>query len=187
MESQVLDLPANSLLGDFCIDKNDRILIGDVGPKEQVLIYNNINTMPTFATTFGTEKGIYSGVSGKHESLKFNQIRGIGTDDAGNIYIGNTQWHTIGQGLILESYNLSTSILNWSKYCVVFVDALGIDAASDGNDVYGQVEHFTLDYSKPTGEEASYVGYTVNRYKYPHDSRLRIGLILQRVWQGMRT
>lgn len=174
LESQVINLPTNSFVGDFCIDKNDRILIGDVGPKEQVLIYNNINTTPTFSSTFGIENGIYSGVKGKNEPLKFHQIRGIGTDDAGNIYIGNTQWHTIGQGLILESYNFSTAKFNWSKYCLMFVDAMGIDAATDGKDIYGVVEHFAVDYTKPIGEEATYVGYTVNRYKYPHDPRLYI-------------
>lgn len=173
-ENQVLELANGSLVGDFCIDKNDRILIGDVGPREQVLIYNNINSMPSLTGTFGKENGIYSGKKGKTGLLKFHQIRGIGTDQEGNIYIGNTQWHTIGPGIILESYNLSNSKFNWSKYCVMFVDAMGIDAATDGQDVYGVVEHFAIDYTKPTGQESTLVGYTVNRYKYPHDPRVNI-------------
>ncbi len=171
-QSQQLQLPANSLLGDFCIDKNDRILLGDVGSREQVLIFTNINTTPSFTATFGIEKGIYSGVPGKHEPLKFNQIRGIGTDNTGNIYVCSTQWGTGGEGTILENYNSITSTINWSRYCVMFVDAMGIDAATDGKDIYGKVEHFTIDYSKPEGQEATLSGYTINKYKYPYDPRL---------------
>lgn len=169
---KAINLPDGSLLGDFCIDKNDRILIGDVGPRERVLIYTNINTSPALTSTFGALGGIHSGISGRNAPLKFQQIRGIGTDDAGNIYIGNTQGTTGGGGIILESYNLTTSALNWSKYCVVFVDAMGIDDATDGLDIYGMTEHFTVDYTKPVGQEATYAAYTINKYKYPHDPRL---------------
>ncbi len=45
---EAVNLPAGSFVGDFCIDKNDRILIGDVGKREQVLIYTDINTNPAF-------------------------------------------------------------------------------------------------------------------------------------------
>ena len=171
-QSQEVLLPANSFVGDFCIDSSNRILIGDVGQREQVLIYTNTNSSPSFTATFGLENGIYSGMSGKYEHLKFNQIRGIGTDNNGNIYVCNTQWGTGGEGTILESYNLTTGALNWSKYCVMFVDAMGIDAATDGKDIYGKVEHFTVDYSKPEGQEATLSGYTINKYKYPLDPRL---------------
>lgn len=171
-QAQQVRLPPKSFTGDFCIDKNDRILLGDVGQREQVLIYANINASPALTATFGIEKGIYSGTLGKHGNLKFNQIRGIGTDDSGNIYVCSTQWGTGGQGTILESYNLAASTLNWRKYCVLFVDAVGIDAATDGRDMYGKVEHFTVDYSKPEGQEATLSGYTINKYKYPLDPRL---------------
>jgi hypothetical protein len=169
---QSLTLPAGSLLGDFCIDKNDKIIIGDVGPKEQVRIYGNILINPDFISTFGTLNGIHSGVSGRNAPLKFQQIRGVGVDTLGNIYIGNTQWHTGGQAAIVEKYNWATSAMEWKKYCVMFVDAMGIDAQTDGQDVYGKVEHFKVDYTKPEGQDAYYSAYTIDRYKYPADPRL---------------
>ena len=171
-QTQEINLAANSFVGDFSVDNTNRMLVGDVGQREQVIIYTNINSTPVFTSTFGALNGMFSGVPGKCAPLKFNQIRGIGTDNSGNIYIGNTQWGTGGQGIILESYNLATTALNWSKYCVMFVDAMGIDAATDGQDIYGMVEHFTVDYSKPEGQEATYSAYTINKYKYPHDPRL---------------
>ncbi|TAH03069.1 MAG: T9SS C-terminal target domain-containing protein [Sphingobacteriales bacterium] len=169
---QSITLPAGSFVGDFCIDKNDRILIGDVGRREQVLIYTNINTSPEFTATFGTLNGIHSGISGRNAPLKFQQIRGIGVDNLGNIYIGNTQWHTGGQGTMVEKYSISTGEMQWKRYCTMFVDASGIDAATDGEDIYSKVEHFKIDYSKPAGQDATYASYTIDRYKYPSDPRL---------------
>ena len=171
-QAQEINLAAGSLVGDFCIDKDNRMLIGDVGQREQVLIYTNINTTPAMTSTFGTQFGVYSGVPGKMAPLKFHQVRGIGTDNAGNIYIGNTQWHSGGQGIVLESYTPAGSI-NWSRYCTMFVDACGADQVTDAQDIYGQVEHFTVDFSKPAGQEATLSAYTLNRYKYPEDPRLK--------------
>lgn len=169
---QEINLAPNSFVGDFSIDNTNRMLIGDVGEREQVLIYTSINSTPVFTSTFGVQNGLYTGVFGKYETLKFNQIRGIGTDTSGNIFVCSTQWGTGGEGTIIESYSLATSALNWKRYCVLFVDALGIDAATDGQDIYGKVEHFTVDFSKPEGEEATLTGYTINKYKYPADPRL---------------
>ncbi|TAE41943.1 MAG: hypothetical protein EAZ70_13525, partial [Runella slithyformis] len=169
---QSITLPAGSFVGDFCIDKNDRILIGDVGRREQVLIYTNILVNPDFTSTFGALNGIHSGISGRNEPLKFQQIRGIGVDTLGNIFIGNTQWHTGGQGTMIEKYNLTTGVMEWKRHCTMFVDAMGIDNESDGRDVYGKVEHFTVDHSLPPGQDNVYASYTIDRYKYPADPRL---------------
>lgn len=170
-QGQEINLTSGSKVGDFCIDKDNRMLIGDISQREQVLIYTNINNAPEMTATFGKQYGIFSGVAGKMEPLKFHQIRGIGTDDAGNIYIGNTQWYTTGSGYILESYT-STGTMNWSRYCTMWLDACGTDPSSDAKDVYGAVEHFTMDYSKPAGQEATLSAFTVNRYKYPKDPRV---------------
>jgi len=171
-QAQEINLAAGSKAGDFCIDKDNRMLVGDVGQREQVLIYTNINASPEMTATFGDQFGIFSGVTGKMAPLKFHQVRGIGTDDAGNIYIGNTQWYTGGQGYILESYTVAGS-LSWSRYCTMFVDRCGSDPASDAADIYGTVEHFKVDYTKPAGQEATLAAFTANRYKYPNDPRFK--------------
>lgn len=172
-QDQEINLEAGSYVGDFCIDSNNRLLIGDVGQREQVLIYTSIDNSPSLTSTFGALNGIYSGIPGQMGSQKFHQVRGIGTDNSGNIYIGNTQWYTSGPGYVLESYT-SAGILNFSRNCVVFVDAAGADASSDALDIYGAAEYFTLNYNAPAGLEATLAGYTVNRYKYPDDPRLKL-------------
>lgn len=57
-QTQEVNLAANSFVGDFSIDKNNRMLIGDVGQREQALIYTNINSSPVFTSTFGVLNGL---------------------------------------------------------------------------------------------------------------------------------
>lgn len=173
---EAINLPTGSFVGDFCIGADDKMYIGDVGRREQVLIYTTINTYPRETGTFGAMYGIHSGISGRNAPLKFQQIRGIGLDNSGNIYVGNTQWHTGGQGTLVEKYNIASGTMAWKATCVMFVDACGLDALTEGQDAYGKVERFSIDYSKPVGQEAQYVAYTIDRYKYPADPRL---------WQSM--
>ena len=53
------------------------------------------------------------------------------------------------------------------------MDLADADPVND-TDVFTKEEHFRLQYAKPAGGEWSYVGYTVNRFKYPQDPRLHI-------------
>lgn len=167
---QSITLPEGSRLGSFCIDGASRLLIGDVGPNEQVLIYQDISTRPRLGGTFGAKHGIYSGTPGALGPLKFNQVRGIGVDATGAIYIANTQHRAIGPGVWLEKYS-PAGALQWRRHCVVFTDSGAVDPASDENAIYGMTERHEVDFAKPPGQEATLVAYTANYYKYPHDPR----------------
>jgi hypothetical protein len=168
--SQSITLPPGSRLGSFCIDSTGRMLIGDVGEDEWVLIYSNITTVPKPAGTFGTKRGIFSGTPGALGPLKFSQVRGIGVDAEGSIYIANTQYRTIGPGVWLEKYS-SEGELRWRRHCVVFTDSNAVDPESDGRVIYGMTERYDVDLEKPPGQEATLAAFTANFYKYPHDPR----------------
>jgi len=167
---QAITLPSGSRLGSFCVDGSGRMWIGDVGPSEQVLIYADIRSRPRLAGTFGERYGIHSGTPGALGPLKLNQVRGIGVDAAGAIYIANTQYRAIGPGVWLEKYSPGGT-LEWRRHCVVFTDSGAVDPASDGNTIYGMTERYQVDYGRPPGEEATLVAYTANYHKYPHDPR----------------
>ena len=167
---QSIALPSGSRVGSFCIDPADRMLIGDVGPNECVLIYRDVTTEPKPAGTFGVQRGIYSGTLGALGPLKFHQIRGIGVDKDGAIYIGNTQYRTTGPGIWLEKYSPAGE-LQWRRYGVAFTDSSAVDASSDGKSIYGMTERYDVDLTKPPGQEATLVAFTANFYKYPHDPR----------------
>lgn len=74
---------------------------------------------------------------------------------------------------MLESYQLANGALNWRLFGLTFVDMGDIDTASDA-DVFTKEEHFRLDYSKLSGIEWNYAGYTIGRFKYPQDPRLHV-------------
>ena len=167
---QSITLPAGSIVGSFCVDRTGRMLIGDAGPNECVLIYQDLATQPKPAGTFGNRQGIYSGAPGALGPLKFHQVRGIGVDDAGAIYVGNTQHRTTGPGVWLEKYS-PNGALQWRRYGVAFTDSGAVDPSSDGKSIYGMTERYDVDLKKPPGQEATLAAFTANFYKYPHDPR----------------
>jgi hypothetical protein len=54
-----------------------------------------------------------------------------------------------------------------------FVDNADADPGTDGVDVFTKQEHFVMDYSKSNGQEWSYKGYTVDKFRYRDDLRLQ--------------
>ena len=163
------------------------LLVADQGPDQNIKEYNltKFSGTPTAVTsTFGTVGGVYGGKGaqiGKTGPLRFNNPTGVGVDAAGNIYV--SQDGTCGNGLggggsVLESY-APNKTLNWQLLGLEFVDNADVDPSSE-NDVYTKEEHFVMDYTKTTpGTEASYKGYTVNRFKYPQDPRSHMGTGLE--------
>jgi hypothetical protein len=176
---------------DISVDKTGRLLVTDHGVNNQIQIYDNITTTPALVKTFGTPNGIFAGpVAGEFSDLRFNNPVGVGVDDAGNLYVASSSGSAGetggGGGVVVESYQES-STLNWRVMGLEFVDCASADPASE-IDVYTKDEHFVLDYSKPAGEQWSYKGYTVNKFKYPDDPRLHIwssGAKMQRIQEKL--
>ena len=54
----------------IAIDPQGRLLVADNGPRQQVLIYD-IKNQPVQVGTFGSKGGIYAGVPGEVQDLKF--------------------------------------------------------------------------------------------------------------------
>ena len=168
LQSQQITFPSGVIPSAFCIDNKNRILVTDIGVNQNIRIYSDIFTIPALTATFGTQLGIYSGISGKVGSLKFNKPMGVGTDLAGNIYVGNTSFEKGGTSV--ESYNVLGQ-LNWKLEGLVFTSTADFDKNTEG-DVYIADKHFSLDLSKTNpGSEWEYKGYTFNKFKYPHDAR----------------
>jgi len=174
LPQQIVDVAAPAALA---VDKRGRLLVADNGPDQQIKIYGDLENEPKLVGTLGKRGGIFSGTPGKVETLKFNGLTGCGSDDAGNIYVSynglgpNSDPEVSGTGLVLQSYSPAQQ-LNWELLGLEFVDDADVDPASDGQDVYTKNEHFRMDLGKPSGQQWSYVGHTLNRFKYPDDPRL---------------
>ena len=152
----------------LAIDPQARLLVTENGPRQQVLIYD-ISATPKLIGTFGTQGGIYSGTKGEVGELKLNGLTGVGTDKAGNIYVSNDGFG--GSGTDLRKFS-PLGKMQWQLLGLQFVDNADADPGTDGLDVFTKHEHFMMDYSKSNGQESTYKGYTVDKFRYPDDPRL---------------
>ena len=169
---QKIALPAGVLPTALCVDSKSRLLIADAGPDNQIKIYDNLDTTPKFAGTFGIRGGIFASPAGKFGDLRFNKPVAIGTDDAGRIYVAS-DGQTSGGGTVLECYAQANGKLQWRRFGLMFVDCPAANPRRP-EEIYTKEEHFTADYSRPPGQETTYRGYTVNPLKYPDDPRLHL-------------
>ena len=136
------------------------------GPRQQVLFYDVSDWRhPRLARAFGDYGGIGSGTPGVVAPTKFWGIRGVGMDREGNLYVAMSE-----MGSVLRKFT-TDGRLAWELYGHFFVDGACADPATDGDDVWGIQEHYRMDYRKPPGKEADWIGYSLDRHKYPHDPR----------------
>ena len=49
-----------------------------------------------------------------------------------------------------------------------------VDPKSDGADLYGRTTRYSMDYSKPPGQQATDLAVTMDRFAYPDDPRLKM-------------
>jgi len=152
----------------LALANNGRLMIADswTSPRQQVLFYDVSDfAAPKLVRTFGEYGGIGSGTPGQVTPTKFWGIRGIGMDAKSNIYVAMSE-----MGSVLRKFTPEGKLV-WELCGHFFVDVAAADPATDGRDVWGIQEHYVMDYDRPPGKEAKWVGYSLNRYRYPNDPR----------------
>ncbi len=159
----------------IAIHTDGRILLGDNGPRNRVIIYDITGGNPPRETgTFA--ESLLDEPAGKVTPTRFDGITGVGTDRDGNFYIasdGNLRGRAAsdGSGTVLRSLTADGN-LNWELLGLEFLENVGIDPLNDAQDVFTLFHHYRMDYSKPPGQEWTRVSYTMDRFKYPDDTRL---------------
>jgi hypothetical protein len=154
----------------LAVDNQGRLLVAENGPRQQVLMYN-IKDTPKLAGTLGEAGGIYSGKRGEIGALKFYGITGIGADAKGNLYVNSSGFGPFRSGTDLRKLSASGT-LQWRLLGLEFTDNADADPATDGKNVFTRHEHFVMDYSKGSGREWTYQGFTLDKFRYPDDPRL---------------
>jgi hypothetical protein len=154
------------------VDNNGLLLVGGMNANSQIWKYD-VSATPTKVGTFGAENGIFGGVAGAFtDSAKLHWVRSIAVDADNNILTGccyGTFW-----GGVIEKWNPDGKLL-WRNFAGTSLDCGSIDPDNE-TEVYSKFHHYSLDYSKRTpGTEWSVKGFTVNRFKYPNDSRVDPG------------
>lgn len=165
LQSQITNVSVPSAIA---INNQNRLLVADNSTRQQVLIYD-IKNQPVQVGSFGNKGGIYSGVPGEVQSLKFYGLTGVGADDQGNIYVNSNGFNNSGTDL--RKFSPSGKQI-WQLLGLFFVENADADPKSDGLSVFTKQEEFAMDYSKPAGKQWTYKAYTLNPFKYPQDPRL---------------
>lgn len=152
-QSQTITLPADSYIGDIASDGFNRLYVADNGPRRNVRVYTNINGTPSLQRTIGATGGIYNGVHGRVGPLRFHHLVGVGADNSGSVYVG------MGGlvGTVLEKYS-SANALVWRNYALTFEDNVVLDPEDD-TQAYSMKNHYVMDWNKPAGQEATWVGF----------------------------
>lgn len=174
--SGAVALPSDAIPVDLAMAPSGQILIVDGGPSQQLLVYSKAaNGTLQPVTGIGVRGGIFAATPGVPGNWRLNGVTGIGFDKSGNLYIGQNSTGPrpfnstqTGEGTVLESYNWGTKALNWRVQGLLFVDGAAIDPASP-TDVFSGSKHFKVNYSGTPGQDWSYAGFTLNRYRYPDD------------------
>jgi len=152
----------------LALANDGQLMVADsgTGPRQQVLFYNvSDSAKPKLTRAFGDRGGIASGKPGEITPTKFWGIRGLGMDAAGNLYVAMSE-----QGSVLRSFTPDGK-LHWELHGEFFCDVACADPADDAATVWGIQERYAMDWSKPPGRDSKWVGYTLNRNKYPNDPR----------------
>jgi hypothetical protein len=172
LQPRKIDFPAGIVPSDLCVDVKDRLLVASTGADQQIHIYTGLGATPHSAGTFGVQGGILARPAGQFGDRRFNRPKGVGADDAGNLYVASSG-SVAGGSTVLECYGTDGK-LRWRRMGLTFVDMGDADPRSL-SDFSTTEEHFVLNYSRPAGTDWAYRGYTVNWLKYPDDPRLHTG------------
>ncbi len=162
----------------IAVDNQNRLLVADNGKNQQILIYDTKN-QPVQVGTFGLKGGVYAGKPGEIGDLKFYGITGVGVDIKGNIYVNSSGFNSgektqnMKTGTDIRKFSPSGA-MQWRVVGLPFVDNADADPKLDGVHLYTIHDHYVMDYSKSSGKQWTYKGYTLNPFKYPQDIRLRV-------------
>ncbi|MEX3959290.1 hypothetical protein [Trinickia sp. EG282A] len=174
-------LPSNAVPVELTIAPSGQLLIADGGPSQQILVFGKTASgLVQPITGIGAQGGIFAPRPGVPGDWRFNGMTGIGFDGGGNLYVAQNSAGprdfgslSTGQGTVLESYNWWSKALNWRLHGLLFVDGAALDPASP-SDVFSGSKHFTLNYAAGPGQEWSYKGFTMNRFRYADDPALHL-------------
>ena len=167
LPEKIVDLVSPTAIA---FDRKDRLIICENGPRQQVLFYD-LKPAPHIVATFGQEGGLRAGTPGHALPDKLFALRGAGTDQDGNLYVGLGFGGPHGNAII-RSF-APDGKLRWEVASHFFVDCADFDPASDGLEIYSTDEIFTLDIAQPPGKQWKLKSMTLDAVRFPDDVRLK--------------
>ena len=149
---------------------NGNIYLCDVGPSQCVWIFDGATGKQI--GTVGTIGGVYKNtIPGRVDAAHLFFPRAITLDDSGNIYIAMCPREGWVGGNLMRKYDPTGKKVLWERQGLEFNECADADPSTDGTDVFTQINHYKLDFTKKPGQEATLLGITFDPFTYPHDRR----------------
>jgi hypothetical protein len=180
LDAAITEVAAPTALGLDATNPS-HLLIGDDGQNAQQVSVYDISGVPIRVDTIGTAGGVWAAPTpGRVGPLRFAGITGVGIDASGALHViqDHPREESVGTGTNIDVYERSGGSWTraWQLLGLEFIDMAVVDLSGyvDGQplDVYTADEHFTVDLSKPAGEQWTWVGVTTDRFTSPGDPRL---------------
>jgi hypothetical protein len=153
-------------VGAIAFDNQNRLLVGDKGDRQQIVIFDVSGKEPREVGTIGEKGGIYTGRRGAMGDNRLLFPNGIGVDAAGNVYVTMSY----PGGTDLRSFTAGGQ-LRWRLYCTDFTDCGNFDPDTDGADIYTGHEHYVHVPGQPPGRDWAWKDCTFDPQRFPDDPR----------------
>jgi hypothetical protein len=162
----------------------DRLLVAENGPDQNIRIYTNLTGTPMCTSTFGQKGGVFAGptpgvvydtTTGSY--ARFYGPSGVGVDAGGNIYVASNN----GQS-DLRAFSPSGAT-RWTLFALDFTNTGDFDPIfSSAPEVYTTTKHYKINYD-PTGagQEWSLYSYLWNPLRYGPNPRPNSSAVIRRV------
>lgn len=168
--SLLAKVEAVPLVGAIAVDARDRLVVADLGPDNNIKIFTPQGEP---AGSFGQPGGVFAGPApGQMGEQRFEKPRGLGLDAAGNLYVLSigAVWPA---AVRIECYAPAGDTWGerkWQVLGLMFGDAAVPDPEHEDT-LYTSHAIFKMDWSRPPGQEWSYVATTLDRHSFPDDPR----------------
>ena len=139
---------------------NDRLLVAENGPDQNIRIFDHLDTRPAFVKSFGVSGGLYAGEnpgllrdSDAGGNARLHHISAVGVDAEGFLYVNSGI-----QGTDFRKFSPDGKLI-WQRTALLFCNTPDFDPDSDGTEIYGTYAHMRLDLEETVpGSEWRYVG-----------------------------
>lgn len=161
-------------LGLACDLKNNRVLIFDNGPAQQIVGFSEQAGAWKPDAGFGRngrfgQAGGLSAAKGELGPLRFELARGLGLDASGNLYVFNVGASGHSQSR-LESYQ-PDGTLRWRMNGLAFLDSADLDPAMP-DEAWSNTMRYRRDPQSTDGDGWRAVATTIDAARFPDDPRL---------------
>jgi hypothetical protein len=155
----------------------DRLLVADNSAAQQIVAFTGLAGTPRLDVSFGVQgrfgrPGGLPGAGGSLGEPRFDTVRGLGVDGAGNLHVFSVGGTGMSQSR-LECFSPAGE-LRWRMGGLAFLDSAELDPA-DPQAAWSCTARYRRDPAGRLGDGWGLVATTVDRFRFPEDPRLNGG------------